>query len=95
MSRTGLPIRARPIASIFCSPPESPAPRFIRSSASTGNSSRHAFERPAAVAPHHAPDDLQVLLDRQVREDAPVVRDVAYAEPGDLERLAPGDMAGP
>src|SRR5262245_30486128 len=52
----------------------------------------YAGKGPAPVAPGHPPDDLEVLLDGEVREDAPVVRDVADAEPGDLERLAPRDL---
>src|SRR5688572_29911341 len=51
-----------------------------------------ALHRPAPFAPGHLPDDLEVLLDREVREDAPVIRYIADPEPGDLERLAPRDL---
>src|SRR5713226_6803683 len=52
-----------------------------------------AIEGPVPVAARHAVDDREVLLDRQVGEDAPVIRNVADPEPRDLERLAARDVA--
>src|SRR5688572_15858746 len=45
-----------------------------------------------SFAARHFADDPQVLFDRQVREDAPVVRYVADPEPRDFEWLAPSDL---
>src|SRR6202022_1847779 len=50
------------------------------------------IECPASIPACHFADDSEVLLDRQVREDPAVIRNVADPEPGDLERLASGDL---
>ena len=79
---------ARPIASIFCSPPERPEPLLRRNSASTGKSSN---TRSSVQCPSRRVTRRTICrFSSTVRsdEDAPVVRHVADAEPGDLERLA-------
>ena len=50
-STRGLPISARPIASICCSPPESEPATWACRSCSRGNNLKHALDRPAGPPP--------------------------------------------
>ena len=81
-SRTfGLRTRARAIASICCSPPESWLPRCARRSVSRGKQPVHAIHRPWT----RPRDRGQVLLHRERLEDVALLRHPADA--GDRARL--------
>ena len=87
-SSDGLPISARPIASICCSPPESWLPMLRRRSASAGNRSIDALARPARAA---ARCDAEVLVDVQRRKDLALLRHIADAQTRALEWSQPLD----
>ena len=72
----GLPISARPIASICCSPPESWLPRLLARSASRGNSSKTFVHRPGPRPRRH----LEVFTQGKRGKNLALLRHVA--EPG-------------
>ena len=92
---SGLPIRVRAMASIFCSPPDIAAPRRSLIAARVGKSAKRRSSsqagscRLAAAAP-----DLEVFRDGQLGEDAPVLGNVAEAEPRDFDRARGRRCAG-
>ena len=80
----GLPISVRAMVSICCSPPLIRPPGRSRMSPRLGNSANsRSGVQGGAPARRRAAADLQVLQHGQVGEDAPFLRHVAEAEPGD------------
>ena len=83
-SSTGSLISARPMARLACCPPDRVPASARRLSARTGKLRIGALEsagptRPVAPAARERAEP-EVLLDRQLREDLPTLRDVADAE---------------
>ena len=80
----GLPIRVRAMVSICCSPPDICAADRSRMRAEIGekrdkrSTSKRARRRRAGVAP-----TVEILLDAELGEDAPILRHVAHAHPRD------------
>ena len=95
-SRRGRHISARPMASICCSPPDSVPPFCATRSLRRGNSAEHALEvrsllRGRAGEGAH----LEVLEDRQAREDPPALGRVADAQLDELVRGDGCEMSAP
>ena len=90
-STVGSIISARPIATIWRSPPESDPARCLRRLPSSGKrlvtKSKRSGEARAAGKAH-----LQVLLDGQAGEHVVVLRDEAHAPGDQLVGLKPGDV---
>ena len=91
----GLPISVRAIVSICCSPPDMRPPGRSRISPRLGKSAKSLSSASTSARPRAAAGaDVEVLHDGEVGEDAPVLRHVAEAEPGDAVRRQPLDVAG-
>ena len=97
-SRTlGLATSARPIASIWRSPPESVAACLATPLASGGEQVVDLVDRGAALAAPASPQraEPEVLLDGQLLDDRPALGDVGDAVAGDvLSTDVPGRGAG-
>jgi hypothetical protein len=84
MMTDGSDISARAMASICCSPPDKAPASRIRSRRRGKRCSASSRRRHTAIlAPHVAAED-EVVLDRERREDQPVLGDVGQAEGRDL-----------
>ena len=83
-SSDGLPISVRAIASICCSPPDMRAPGPMTQLRQIGKDREQLFRRPERRAgARRAAADAEVFRDRQVGEDAPVLRHIAETQTDD------------
>jgi hypothetical protein len=93
ISRRGLVISARPIASICCSPPDSWLPRLRRARPGAGRARRrarvHGSRRHCAAREGH-----QVLVHREVREDCRPSGTSAIPRRAMRRALGRGSLAG-
>ena len=91
-STDGSIISARPMASIWRSPPDSEPARWSARSTSRGNISPTTSNRSRNVFGLQEDAHLEVLADRQRREHVVVLRDVADAAAHERVRLQVGDV---
>ena len=87
-SSRGRMTSARPIASCCCWPPDRSPPRRRSMSFSTGNSAKTSSGMLRSSRLQRREAGLEVLLDRQQREDLAALRHVGDAAPGALVRRA-------
>ena len=80
------------MVSICCSPPERNPPWRPSSSRSFGKRSKTALDRPVPGRSGAARGHVEVLPDREIGEDAPVLRDEADAGAGDAVGRPAGDV---
>ena len=95
INRRGRLIRARPIASICCSPPDSVPPRWVMRSFSRGNSAKTRSSAAGAfglAAVGRVGAHLQVFRHAHARENPAAFRRLRDAQPGDLVRRHAGDV---